>query len=162
MPFRIAHQISFFILHKAERPQCDTLIEFHAGSDLACRSDDYSRAVIDEERAIDGGTRMNVDSRAAMSPFGHHSRNQRNVEFEQFVRHAIDRDGRQSRIAENDFIKITSRRITIEGGLNVGRKSPAKSGNRLQKLKCLFLTNSFEVGLVLSRFRLVFAAVIMT
>ena len=48
-------------------------------ADLGCLADDHARAVVDEKMAPDLRSGMNVDPGAAVRPFGHHARDERQI-----------------------------------------------------------------------------------
>ena len=79
MPFSAFANSSLFILLETPRAQRDRMIEFHPRPDLAGLANDHASPVIDEEVRPDFCAGMNVDSRPAVRPFGHHPRNQRHV-----------------------------------------------------------------------------------
>ena len=51
-------------------------------------------------------------------------------------------------IAEDNFLEIPHRRITVVCCLNIGGKNSSKVWNLLQKLDCFCLTQRFKVSLV--------------
>ena len=63
-----------------------------------------------------------------------------NAERMQAVRKAINGDRLEPRIAEDNLVRTMSGRVTVVGGLNVGRDQAAQFWNRLQKGKCLFVS----------------------
>ena len=157
MSLRGADQVPLLILGEAERAERHSLIELHAGGDLACGPDYDARAVVDEERRADGRSGVDVDSRPTVRPLGQHPRDQRHRQAKQFVREAVDGDRLQPRIAEDDFIEIPGGGVSVERGLHVGRQRATDRGERLQELDRLLLTDRLEVGLDLAAVQLVSA-----
>ena len=71
--------------------------------DLARLANDDAGTVVNEEVIADRCTRVNINSRFLMSPFGHHSWNEGNVHFVQFVSQPINCDCLKSRITEDEI-----------------------------------------------------------
>ena len=63
-----------FLALDRKRAQGHALVDAHRVSDPRGLANDDSRAVIDEQRRSDGGSRVNVYPGAAMRVLGHHAR----------------------------------------------------------------------------------------
>ena len=63
---------------------------------------------------------MNIDAGARVCPLGHDPRDERDAEFVQNMRHALDCDGFEIRIREDDFIGCRRRGIAFEGSFDIG------------------------------------------
>src|SRR5262249_45931035 len=81
----------------------------------------------------DLGTGMNIDSGAAVRPFGHDARNQRHLSIKQ-MRHSINGDRLQSGIGEDDFLMSRGGRITFVSGIDVHPKHAAHGWQLPEKL----------------------------
>ncbi len=82
---------------------------------------------------------MDVDSGLAVRVFGHDPRDQRDLEFPQHVRHAIDRDGEQARITENDLVEALGRGIALVRRPDVRAQHPPDFRQALDKGHGLFV-----------------------
>ena len=69
---------------------------------------------VDEKVFSDPGARMDVDARAAMGPFGHHSRNQRHAELVQRMGQPIYGHGFQAGIAKDHLVEGLARRTVCQ------------------------------------------------
>src|SRR5579883_1933106 len=101
MAFRVAYQLTVGVFIKRERAERDALINFHVIADDGCAADDDARAVIYEEWRADARRRMYVNACALVRVFGHRARDERHVQFINFVREAIDRYRVMTGIAED-------------------------------------------------------------
>ena len=55
-----------------------------------------------------------------MGPLGHDPRNERNVELVEAMGAALDRDGFNARVGEDDLVEVFRGGITFVGGFNIG------------------------------------------
>ena len=104
------------------------------------RPDHDTRSVVDEERGSDRCAGMDVDPRAAVSPFGNHPGNQRDLQAMQLMSQSIDRDRFEAGVAENDFIQSPGGGVAVVGRLNVRREDSSDCGKCRQEFNRLFLT----------------------
>ena len=116
-----------------ERAERRALIELDVVADDRRLADDDARAVVDEEVLADGCAGMNINARAAVRVLGHDARNQRHFEQKQLVRQAVDRDGEQPRIGNDDFVQTCRCWVAVVERLQVGCQQCAHVGNLLQK-----------------------------
>ena len=101
--------------------------------------------MIAKEVVPDRSTRVNIDTRFTVSPFGHHAGNERDLKLIQLGSKAKHRDSFQAGIAKNNFVDILARRIAFVGGLHVGRQEFPKFWQSFQKQQCLYLAKRFKV-----------------
>ena len=85
------------VLIEAECSERHALVEPHVVGNLARLADYHARAMIDEESRADASARMDVDSRAGVSPLGHQARDERHSQLMQLVRQAIVQNGLEPR-----------------------------------------------------------------
>ena len=112
----------------------DALIEFDVVADDAGLADDDAGAVIDEEMGADVGAGMDVDAGAAMGPFSHHARDEGDIEGIKDVGDALDGDGFDEGIAEDDFFAAAGGGVALKGGLDVGGEKFAGAGDAAEKI----------------------------
>ena len=96
------------------------MVELHAVADLAGLADDHAGAVIDEEVGSDRGAGMDVDAGAAVGPLGHHAREERDILAVEQMGDALDGDGLQTGIGEDDLLETARGGIARIGGLDIG------------------------------------------
>ncbi len=130
-----ADDFSVFVLGKAQRAECDPLIDFDVAVDDAGFADDDAGSVVDEERRADLGTGVNIDSGVGMRPLRHHTRDVGDVGFVEFVGETVDGDCFQAGIAEDDFVGPFGCRVTIESSLDVGREKFADGRESFEELQ---------------------------
>ena len=63
---------------------------------------------------------MDINAGAAVGILCHDARNQRHIQLIKLMCDAVRRDGGKSRIAQDDFLLVVGRRITLEKGLQIG------------------------------------------
>ena len=85
-----AKQLPLVIPFEDSRAKRDALIDPAMAADDRCLADDDARTVINEETVADASTRMYVDPGDRVSVFGHHSRDQWNLETVQAVGDPVD------------------------------------------------------------------------
>ena len=138
------------IFGQAQSPQGDALVDTDIFPDLGCFADDHARSVVDNEPPADRGPGMDIDTRDAVGMLGHDPWQHGHIEFEKAVRHPVNHDGIDSRVAEDDFIMALGGRIAFEGGLHVRSQNAADFGYGLQGLQRLGLAGfvALAAGLV--------------
>ena len=124
---------------KRASAQGDALVELDAVADLGRLADDDAGAVIDEESAADRGAGMDVDAGLAVCVFGHHPRDQRHAQAKEHVGQAIDGDGAQARVAEDDLVETLGGGVAVEGGLDVLGERSAQLGRSRPESESRFL-----------------------
>lgn len=108
--------------------QGNALIEFDVGSDHGGFSDDDACAVVDEEMASDLGAWVDVDAGSGVSPLGHHSRDEGDLEAVELMGHALDGDGFEEGVGEDHFVGARCGGIAVEGGFHIGGEKFADVG----------------------------------
>ena len=88
-----------------------SLVDLHVVADNAGLPDHDARTVVDVEPFADRGPRVDVDSRLAVGPFGHHARQDRDVQFVHHVGQPVDGHGVESRVAEDHLL------LAVGGGV---------------------------------------------
>src|ERR1700741_4495329 len=121
MAFSTLFDFNVLVLLKTARAQCDCVLKLHACTDLRRLTDDYASTVIDEKISANFRAWVNIDSGAAMCPFGHDPWNQRHFVIKE-MRHSINRDGFQCGISENDLFVTPRSRITFVGCIDIRPK----------------------------------------
>ena len=111
-------------------------------SDFGGLANDHAGSVIDEEVRADLRPGMNINSRPAVRPFGHDTRDQRHFVVKQ-MGHSINRDCLQCRVSENDFLVTFRSRITFVSGVDVRPKQATHGGQFLQEDTQNFFRLSF-------------------
>lgn len=119
MAFPALFDFSLIVLLEAAGAQRDTMIQFYMGTDTAGLADHHASPMIDKKVAADGGAGMNVDPRSAMGPFGHDSWNERQFFAVEDVGQALDRNGFDAGIADDDLVIAGARRVSLIGGSDV-------------------------------------------
>src|SRR5262249_17497313 len=134
MPLLAPNNLARLIARKTERAQSDTLIKLDVPADIARLADDNARTVVDEEAGTDAGPGVDIDAGLGVGRFRHHARNQGHAQKQKLVCDAIDSNGLQAGIAENDLVIALGRRVALEGGLDVLLELAAKGRNAVEKL----------------------------
>ena len=104
---------------RRERAQRDALVELHMVADHGRFANDDAGAMVDEEILADLRAGVDVDAGAGMRVFSHDARNEGHAFQIQLVRHAIDVDGEQPGIAENDLLAALRGGITLKFRLHI-------------------------------------------
>ncbi len=146
--FLAAYQLPVGIGREAECPERDALIEFDVLADFARLADHHTGSVIDEEVITNRCTGVDVDARLLMGPLGHHSRNEGDVEFDEFVSDPVNRDGFETGIAEHDFVGRLAGRVARKGGFDVRRERRAKFDDAFEQFDGHRLPLRFEIDFV--------------
>ncbi|MEY5026869.1 MAG: hypothetical protein RLZZ244_2397 [Verrucomicrobiota bacterium] len=82
----------------------DALVEFDVGADGGGFANDDAGAMVDEEVAADAGAGVDVDSGSGVGPLGHHAGEEGDVEVVEEMGHALDGDGFEEGIGDDDFV----------------------------------------------------------
>ena len=117
--------VALIVLLKTARPERDAVVKLHVRADDAAFADDDAGAVIDEKVRADLRAGMDVDTGAAVRPFRHHARNEGQMFLVKEMRHALDGDGFDGRIRENNFFVADRSRIAFVGGVDIRPKHDA-------------------------------------
>lgn len=133
MPFSPSNQISLLIPGKVQSAESDPLVDRDALPDDRGFPDHHTGAVIDEKAFPDLSPGMDVDSGSVMHPLIHNAWNKDQALMVEEVGEAMDRNGLQSGIAENDFVEAGSGGIIFEGRFNVEFEHVPNFGNIAQK-----------------------------
>ncbi len=115
-------------------PEGDALVEGDVGADLGGLADDGAGGVVDEEAGADAGAGVNVGAGLGVGPLGHDAGHQAHADCVQLVGEAVDGDGEQARVGENDLVEVGGGRVAVEGGLHVFDEGAAQGGQLLQEL----------------------------
>lgn len=108
--------------------ECDSLIYFHIVAYDRCRSDDDSRAVVDDKTFSDGSTGMDVDTGGRVGKLGDHARDDGDFELLQTVGDAIADGCAESRVAGYDFVGGDGCGVAQIGSVDVGVEHAAEFG----------------------------------
>src|SRR5262249_22848060 len=102
-------------LRSAER---DALIERHVIADLGRLADDGAHAVIDENPLSDDRTRMNFDPRQPAAQMRNEPREHGEISLPETMRQAMDEDGMNAGIGQQDLEPRPGGRIALHDGLD--------------------------------------------
>ena len=89
-------------------------------ADDARFADDGSGAVIDEEMGTDASPGVEVHPGSAVGPFAHDSRDEGDLPLEQLMSQALDGDGFDEGVGDDDFFLAERGGIAVERGLDIG------------------------------------------
>ena len=120
MPLVAANQLAIGVRWKAECAQGNSLIQLYVLANFARFADHDAGAVINEEVFTDGCSRIDVDPGLLVSPFGHHARNKRHTQSQQFMRNSVNSRRFEPWITENDLIGRVASGIAIKSRLHIG------------------------------------------
>eukprot|EP00906_Rhabdomonas_costata_P029985 RCo042345 len=113
-------------------PKCNLMEELHVVPDLRGLPYDNSSAVVNEEGRADLRAGVDIDCCPLVGQFAHDSRNQRNLQAEQFVGHAMHKHCFDSRIAQNNLLMALRSRVSSHCSFHVlekHRPQAAQSGH---------------------------------
>ena len=94
---------------------------------------------------------MDIDSRATMSPFAHHPRDERDFQLVQQMCESINSDRLKTWIAENHFVDVLAGRVAIVGGLDVGLEHASQFGKVGEKVADELVRLPLEARMRLAR-----------
>ena len=97
-------------------------------------ADDNSGAVVDKKTFVDVSPGVDVDTGQVVGVFGHHPGQQRNFEMVEMMGHAVDRDGKEAGIAENNLVNTFGGGVALDSGTDVGCQDAAQSRQLLDKI----------------------------
>ena len=97
------------------------MIERHIVADHGGLADDHAHAVIDEEAAADAGARMDLDARDHAAHVGNETPEQAEAAFPEQVRHMVEEQRVEARIAEEHLDLGADRRVAAEYAADVFR-----------------------------------------
>ena len=100
--------------------QGDTLVELHMIADHGGLTNDDARAMVDEEVFTYRSAGMDVDAGYAVGMLCHHSGQHRNAQGVEHMGQAVNHNGKQAGIGEDDLISTGGRRVSVIGCLHVG------------------------------------------
>ena len=84
--------------------------------------------MVDEELLADGRAGVDVDARLRVGVLGHHARQQRHAELVEHVGQAVDGDGVEAGVAEDDLVEALGRGVAPVGRAHVARGEAAHLG----------------------------------
>ena len=99
---------------RAERAERHALIELDVVADDRRLADDDAGAVVDEEVFADLGAGVDVDAGRAVGIFAHDARDERHAALIQLVRDAVDEDGIQTGVGEDDLLLAAGGGVAVE------------------------------------------------
>ena len=115
-------------------PQRHALVQLDMAADDGGLADDDARAVVDEEPRPDLCAGVDVDAGAAVGVLRHHAGDHGDAAQIQLVGDAVDEDGEQAGVGEDDLLLVGGGRVAVKGGLNVGHQHLLDAGQLLQYL----------------------------
>ena len=142
------------------RHQAHALIHFHVVADDRGFANHSARAMVHEKVRADLGARMQIHARAAVRPFGHDAREERNVFQIQLVRQPLHRDRFDERIRDDDFLLAERRGIAVEGGLHVGLQQFADARQAAEKFQRQAVRDGAKLAFHVFRWRIVFETLV--
>src|SRR5512135_3817935 len=106
----------------------DAVVKRRVLADFGGFADDHAHAMVDEHAAPDCRARMNLDARQPAPEMRGEAPEPGQAVRPEPVRHAMDLQHMQSRIAGQDLPGIASRRVAIEDAADVFTQSPEHEG----------------------------------
>ena len=82
-------------------------------------ADDDARRVVDEEVLADCGAGVDVHARLAVRVFGHEAGNERDLTVVEDMGDAVDEDGKEAGVGEDDLLLALGCRVAVEGRLHI-------------------------------------------
>lgn len=116
--------------------EADALVHFDAATDGGGFTDDGTGAMIDEEVGADGGTGVEVHTGAAVGPFRHDTGDEWDFAQVEFVGEALDGDGFDEGVGDDDFFGAERGGVAVVGGFDVGLEDFADAGDRADEVCC--------------------------
>lgn len=99
--------------------ESDTLVDEHVVTHFSGFSDDDAHAVIDEKASADGGSGVNLDASKPAGGLRNKPRNQGNAGLVERVGDAMEEDGVQTRVTEQNFDHTFRGRVLPEDGVDL-------------------------------------------
>ena len=106
------------------------LVDFHMVANHRGFAHHDAGAVVNEKVFSDGGTGVDVDAGHAVGVFRHHPGQHGNSQGVQHMSHAVNCDGKQTGVAEDDFIGAVGSGVTIVKGFHI-RLAHCPDGGKL-------------------------------
>lgn len=100
-------------------------------------ADDHPCAVVDEACPPDGRAGVDVDARQGMGGLGHHAGDERDIHAVQAMRHAVDEQCAEARIAQGDLHGGRGSRVALEGSMQILQQQRAQLGQGGQEVRRL-------------------------
>jgi len=120
----------------ASAAQRHSLVKQHVVADLSRFPDHDAGAMVYEEPPPDGRARMNFDAGQEAAELGDQARQQGHTPAVQAMGQAVQQDGMQTRITEQNFRHALGGRIPLEGRMNLlSDLSEHASTSMIQELK---------------------------
>ena len=88
-------------------------------ADLGGLADDDAGAVVDEEVLADGGAGVDVDAGETVGVLGHDARDEGHLQQVQLMCQAVDHDGVETGVGEDNFVGVERCRVAHKGGFHV-------------------------------------------
>ena len=133
-------------LGQGQRSQRYTLVDADAVADLGCLADHHARPMIDNESFADLRSRVDVYPCNTVQVLGHHPRQHGHLELKQPMRHPVDGNGLQSRIAVDDLVRAFGRWVSVESGSDIRSQYPPDLRNPSQHPQGRFVAALLTVG----------------
>ena len=108
--------LAFLVARAAQR---HALVEQHIVADFSGFADHHAHAVVDEEAPADGGAGVDLDARQKAADLRDHARHQRHPPAIQPVRQAVQQDGVEAGVAEEDLDHALGGRVFPENGVDL-------------------------------------------
>ena len=118
---RVALRVGQFLPH-AGRAQRDALVELHAVADDRRLAHHHAGAVVDAEGGADAGARVNVDAGFAVGKFADEPGHQRHTQLVQGVGDAVQGDGAEAGIGEDDLVAAGGGGVALVMRLGVAQQ----------------------------------------
>ena len=121
-------------LGHGKRPQGHALVELHVVSDHGGFADDDAGAVIDDDWMAQGRPGVNVYARPFVSPFGQHARQERHAQFAEAMGDAVDGDGQEAGVGQDDLVHALGRGVAALDGRGIDHQLPMYLRQSLEEL----------------------------
>src|ERR1700722_3983921 len=125
--------------------EADALIHFDVAADLGGFADDRAGAVVDEKVRADLRAGMKVDAGAAMRPFRHDAGDEGDVLEVKLVREALDGDGLDEGVCDDDFLFAERGGVAFVGGFDVGLQQVADPGKFAEEFDRQRMSSGAEI-----------------
>ena len=102
-----------------QRAQRHALIQLDVAADDRRLADDDAGAVVDEEPRADLGAGVDIDTGAAVGVLRHDAGDHGNLPQVQLVGDAVDEDGEQAGVGEDDLLPVGGGGVAVKRGLDV-------------------------------------------
>ena len=131
---RHVHRLALFVILEILGTERHALIEHHVRPDDSSLANHYTCAMIYAEMVANLSSRMNVDTRLAVSHLGEHTRDERHAELIESMGRTIVKHHTDERIAIDHLSTARHGWIVVHGSIDIHLDESANPGHRLTKI----------------------------